>query len=253
MELRIVNAKPRYRPVPLVEPPGYGYIHIAAAVDPPSGPPFVRASDRRNQLLANVTASAKRLADDPNVIRATVYRALIVPPTTGYAKGAGAHEARYDVALLIEATSPGALDDLRAVESYREVVDTVRAGARDVHILHATCVKSAGNVDKTRQGLMLFNYFVAEDAEVALQLWDYLADWYRIETGLDNSTLLAPIGPSDYVFVNHARWDYSLPRFMLHQVTKPAFFPYVQANLKANRVGAMPILYRIVGSHASPS
>jgi hypothetical protein len=111
--------------------------------------------------------------------------------------------------------------------------------------MNATCAKCVGDVDKSRQGLFLFNHFVAEDPDVALQLWDYLADWYRIETGLDNSTLLTPIGAADYVFVNHARWDYSLPRFMVHQFTKPSFFSYVRANLQANRVGAMPILYRI--------
>jgi hypothetical protein len=109
----------------------------------------------------------------------------------------------------------------------------------------ARCVKRVGDVDKTRQGLFLFNYFVADDARVALQLWDYLAGWYAVETGLDNSTLLEPLGQADYVFVNHARWDDSLPRFLLHQLTKPSFRTYMLANLQANRTGAMPILYRL--------
>ena len=80
---------------------------------------------------------------------------------------------------------------------------------------------------------------------VALQLWDYLAGWYAAETGLDNSTLLEPIGEADYVFVNHARWDSSLPRFLLRQLTKPSFRTYVLANLRANRTVAMPILEQL--------
>ena len=109
----------------------------------------------------------------------------------------------------------------------------------------ARCPKRIGDVDKTCQGLFLFNYFVADDAGVALQLWDYLAGWYAVETGLDNSTLLEPLGDADYVFVNHARWDHSLPHFMLRQLTKPSFRTYMLANLQANRTGAMPILYRL--------
>jgi hypothetical protein len=245
MDMRIVNARPRYRPVPLVEPPGFGYLYVAAAVDPPTGPPVVRRSDRREQLLARLKPLAGRLADAPSVVRATVYRARVVPPPPAYARRNARRIARYDVAVLVETTSPAVLDKVRQAEKYRELLEAVRAAARDVHVMDATCAKCVGDVDKSRQGLFLFNHFVAEDPDVALQLWDYLADWYRIETGLDNSTLLTPIGAADYVFVNHARWDYSLPRFMVHQFTKPSFFSYVRANLQANRVGAMPILYRI--------
>jgi hypothetical protein len=245
MNLHIVNAKPRYHPVPLVHPPRFGYLHIAASVDPPTGPPFVRRSDRRDQLLTQVKSLAGSLAETPNVVRATVYRARIMPPPTGYAMRNAVHVARHDVVVLVEAASPAMLDQVRGIESYREIVEAVHASAQEVHTMGAGCSKCIADVDKSRQGLFLFNYFVAEDPDVALQLWDYLADWYRVETGLDNSTLLTPIGAADYVFVNHARWDYGLPRFMFHQFTKPSFFSYVGANLRENRVAAMPILYQL--------
>jgi hypothetical protein len=77
-------------------------------------------------------------------------------------------------------------------------------------------------------------------------LWDYLAGWYAVETGLDNSTLLVPLEGehSDYLAINNARWDESLPVVMFRQLSKKTFWTYVLANLEANRVGAMPILYR---------
>ncbi|TKA01939.1 hypothetical protein [Actinacidiphila oryziradicis] len=71
----------------------------------------------------------------------------------------------------------------------------------------ARCARSIGDVDKSRPGLFLFNYFVAEDPEVALERWEHLAGWYAPETGLDNSTVLQPTGEADYAFVNHARWE----------------------------------------------
>jgi hypothetical protein len=36
-----------------------------------------------------------------------------------------------------------------------------------------------------------------------------------------------------------------LPRFLWRQMSKKSFRDYVIANLKANRVGSMPILYRL--------
>src|SRR6266508_1996054 len=101
----------------------------------------------------------------------------------------------------------------------------------------ARCVRRIGDVDKTRQGLFLFNYFVADDARVALQLWDYLAGWYAVETGLDNSTVLEPLVDADYVFVNPARWDHSLPRFLLRQLTKPSFRTYMLATCRPTGPG----------------
>jgi hypothetical protein len=64
---------------------------------------------------------------------------------------------------------------------------------------------------------------------------------------MDNSTLLAPLEdqPSDYVVINHARWDGNLLSFMARQFTKKSFRGYMVANLDAHNVGAMPILYRL--------
>jgi hypothetical protein len=47
------------------------------------------------------------------------------------------------------------------------------------------------------------------------------------------------------VFVNHARWDMSLPRFAARQFGKRTFYTYVLANLRANATAAMPILYHL--------
>jgi hypothetical protein len=56
-------------------------------------------------------------------------------------------------------------------------------------------------------------------------VWDYLAGWYEAETGLDNSILLEPLKgeQSDYVLINHARWDGNLLLFMArHRPRSPS-------------------------------
>jgi hypothetical protein len=245
MDLKIVNPKGRYGRVRLMDPPGLGYLQIGAAVEPPTRGPLPGMSAGKRALLANLKSLAAELERLEPVAKATVYRAIVVPPPAGYAKEKASHPARYDVAVLVETTSPEVLDQVERSEPYQRLLEAVKGAASDVHVMRARCVKRIADVDKTRQGLFLFNYFVADDPEVALELWDYLADWYVGETGLRNSTLLAPIGPADYAIVNHARWDESLPRFMLRQFAKPSFYSYVLGNMRANRTGAMPLLYRL--------
>ncbi len=244
MKLTIVNEQPRYSRPKLIEPPALGYVYMAAAVDPPRRIPRPGRSARRTALLTRLKSLARQLEDHQEVVKATVYRAIVIPPPSGDARRA-ARLARFDVAVLVETTSPEAIGEVQATEPYKLLLEAMTDAAEDLYVMTARCIRRIGDVDKTRQGLFLFNHFVAEDPEVALQVWDHLAGWFQVETGLDNSTLLEPIGDADYVFVNHARWDISLPTFMLRQFAKPSFYSYVLANLRANRTGSMPVLYRL--------
>ena len=190
-------------------------------------------------------ALAASLEQLDTVSKATVYRAALIPPPNRDALRMGSGPARYDVVALIETSTVAAVDDVAAGPEFGKLAETVTAAAREVYLMRARCLRRVADVDKTRPGLFLFNFFVAEDPAVALDLWDRLAAWYAVETGLDNSTLLGPVDKSDYVFVNHARWDISLPRFAVRQFSKPSFYRYVLANLHANRTAAMPILYHL--------
>jgi hypothetical protein len=246
MDLEIVNPQPKYPPVKLLEPPRFGYIHVAAGVRPPTGRnPRPGRSPERTALLSRLKTLAGELQDLDPVVKATVYEGVLVPPPAGYAKHAAKHPARYDVVVLVETTSPEVIGDVQASAPYKLMLEAVQDAATDMHVMPARCTRFIGDVDKTRQGLFLFNYFVAEDADVALQLWDHLAGWFVGATGLNNSTVLEPIGDSDYVFVNHGRWDISVPQFMMRTFAKPSFRRYVVTNQLVNRTGAMPVLYRL--------
>ncbi len=241
MELRLVNPRPEYEPPVFATPPSSGYLYIAAAVAPPTRAPFVRSNTYRSTLLVRLKTHARDIEQLPDVLRVTVYRAVLVPPSGPDIP----HPAHFDVAVLIETNSPAALDAVRAADPYERMLSGIRTVATDVHIMPARCLRYLGNVDRDRPGLFLFNHFVADDAKVATELWEHLAAWYVAETGLDNSTLLEPIGADDFVFVNHARWDKSLPRLAVEQFAKKTFRSYVLANLRANHVVAMPGLYRL--------
>jgi hypothetical protein len=246
MELTIVNPQPKYPRVGLIEPPPTGYLLLAAVVEPTLGrTPFPRRSPRKAALLSGLKAQAASLERLEAVTKATVYRGALIPPVNPDARRMAARPARYDVVVLVETTTVDVIGDVEASPEYRKLHDTITAAARDQYLMLARCLRRVGDVDKTRPGLFLFNFFVAEDPAVALDLWEHLAAWYAVETGLDNSTLLGPVGEADYVFANHARWDMSLPRFVATQFGKRTFFSYVLANLRANGTAAMPILYRL--------
>lgn len=129
---------------------------------------------------------------------------------------------------------------------YRQLTGLLNEHAKSLHVLAAESVKRVNDVDRTWDGTFVFNYFVADDREVMLNLWDYLAGWYGEEMGVDNSLLLVPLDgePSDYLAVNHARLEGTAPAFIAKQMSKSSFRKFVQANLNANGVVAMPVLYR---------
>ena len=200
---------------------------------------------------------ARQLAGLAAVERVTVYDAVVFAPPGGDVKDRPATlpAAWFDVAVLAETSSPEAAREVRAAPAWQALAAALTERARRVHQVAARNVRRAGDVDKTRPGLFLFNYFAGDDPALAVEVWDYLAGWYEAETGLDNSTLLEPLEgeQSDYVLINHARWDGNLLLFMARQMPKKSFRSYMLANLKANHVSAMPVLYRLaLSSVAGP-
>lgn len=250
-EPRIVNADPRYPKARLVEPTTLGYVYVAAAVRP--GPiPLVLPSAERSCLLVRLKELARELERLDAVVQATVFRAIVMPPTArsnSYLKerGASLHVANFDVVVLIQTTSPATARDVRTAPAYEALMNALRSNAEAVRVFAARNARRIGDVDTRRKGLFLFNHFAAADAGVMLQLWEYLAGWYAVETGLDNSVALVPLDgeKSDYAIVNWARWDENPLRHFWRQLSKKSFWRYVTANLEANRAGSMPIYYRL--------
>jgi len=248
MPVELVNPDPRYGKVHLIEPAPLGYLHLAGEVQAARRPgPVVRRSRDKHQLLGVLKWQARQLAGLDAVERVTVYDAVMFAPPGADAGAAPAPAAWFDVVVLAELSTPDAAGAVRAAAAWQTLAGTLSEQAHRVHQVAARNVCRVGDVDKTRPGGFVFNYFAGNDPEVAVELWDYLAGWYEAETGLDNSTLLAPLEgeTSDYVMINHARWDGSLPVFMARQLPKKSFRSYMLANLKAHHLAAMPVLYRL--------
>jgi hypothetical protein len=212
------------------EPLPYGYIYAGMTVDPPGRAPFVRKSARRDEALENLKSVAGQLEALDEVVRAKVYRAVLIPPIEG--------APRFDVMVLLETTSPEKIDGVRYSEAFERLGADFVMGARNT--------RRIGDTEQNFSGTFLFNHFTAEDPERALEAWESLTGWYTTKTGVDNSTLLQPIGESPYAFVNYVRLPRGAVRFMLDQLSRPSFHTFVRTKLRANGMVALPLLCEAV-------
>lgn len=247
--LTVANESLMFPKAPLVEPTASGYIHIAVEVD--KRPPFLPSSRKKRGLAAECKRWCERLETDPRVISAVVFDAFLIPPGRGEflkRRPGKVHVARFDLAILIETTSPEATDVVKASPVYRALERAIEEAASFTHTVTATNVRRmgpVGSVNHEKQGVFLFNYFFADDTAQNVAVWEDTAGWWGQETGLNNSTVLLPREGEDsnYNIINHCRWD-SLREVLPSLAFKRTFRTFVLANFEANNVAAMPILYR---------
>jgi hypothetical protein len=244
MTATIVN--PKYDPgiASLVTPPGYGYLLLGATVAPPSGPPLVRPDATRQSVLTRVSQELERVTRLEAVVRATAYRAVLIPPARAPDFRPDLEAPRFDVTVLVETDSPDSLADVATSASVTSMRDVLQDSASRVKEMRARCTKAIADVDKRPSGTYLFNYWAAADTATALDLFDHLATWFQANTGLRNSTVLQPLGDDEFAFVNHARWDAGLLSVATHLFLRPSFYSFVRPNLAANHIQLYPALYR---------
>lgn len=188
-----------------------------------------------------------RLVGRHDVHEATAFSAILRPPGEGTEVLDERHirHARYDVVVLIRTPTVQAAKALRDDAGYKELADTLKAAARQVHVIAARNAARINDVDHRPDHPFLFNYFYADDNHVLLDVWNYTAGWFQKKTNLSNSTLLQPLDGelTTYGIINHASWP-KLRTFLPSLIFRPSFRSFVLANFKANGIAAQPIIYR---------
>ncbi|RKS08809.1 hypothetical protein DFP74_4531 [Nocardiopsis sp. Huas11] len=188
----------------------------------------MRASSERDDAIEACKESARALADRPDVLRARVFEAVLMPPLKG--------APRFDVTMLVETGSPAVLDAVRAAADFDALgADLVMPAVNPARI---------GDTEDPADGVYLFNHFVAEDGDAGVRVWEDLAGWYTVKTGVDNSLPLRAVGPSPFAFVNYARLPGGAAAFLVTQLARPGFHRFVRRRLRENGMTALPVLYR---------
>ena len=232
-----------------VSPNDSGYILLAAELGWRG--PLRRLSPAKRRLLAYAKARCVDLAKRADVVEATLFRAVFVAPGEGVklieARAGAIHHARYDVVILIRASTVEAARKLRADPEYAALAAAVRESASYTMEVLARNDVRLGDVDHRRNDVFLFNYFYADDNTELLPVFEYTAGWFQAKTGLANSTLLQPLAgeATDNGIINHASWP-NFRTFLPSLLFRPSFRSFVLANFAANNIAAQPILYRRV-------
>ena len=248
-ELNIVNKHLQFKKVSLIAPSGNYFLHIAAEIDHPLLPFFITTSERKKKLIEHSKKWCGELQKDKDVVSAVVFKAILIPPGKGRflkEREGKVHIAKFDIAILIEATCLEVIERIRNSNEFRVLESDLRDAASYYHTCTAGNVRRINKVDHNRQGVFLFNYFFADKLEQNIGVWEYTAGWFEQETKLDNSTVLLPTDPkqSQYTIINHCRWD-KLSDILPSLIFKPSFRSYVLDNFYANHVAAIPVLYRM--------
>ncbi|MFE3456123.1 hypothetical protein ACFXKD_01155 [Nocardiopsis aegyptia] len=218
---------PRYPRAPFRTPSASGFLYAGLTVDPPRVP-LVRASAERDDAVEACAQVARALTERPDVLRARVFEAVLMPPLKG--------APRFDVTMLVETDGPESLDAVRAAADFGTLgADLVMPAVNPARI---------GDTEDPADGVYLFNHFVAEDGDAGVRVWEDLAGWYTAVLGVDNSLPLRALEPSRFAFVNYARLPGGAAAFLLGQLVRPGFHRFVRRRLREHGMAALPILYR---------
>jgi hypothetical protein len=189
----------------------------------------VRRSTKRSHALEKCHDLARQLETLAEVVAATVYQAVLIPPVKD--------SPRFDVLVLIQTASLEAIPTVEAAEAYQQLDADF--------VMRARNIRRIGDVDSSRSGTFLFNHFAAADPERALRTWENITGWFTDKAGVDDSALLQPTDEAAYVFVNYVRLPCGPIRFLL-RFAKPSFRKYVTANLNANQIRNAPVICKTV-------
>lgn len=246
--LQIVGPKNTFPEVSLIEPTQSGYLMLAIEIDhrPPIG--FFLESRRKKKFLDRFKNFATALAHRSNVLDASVFKALIVPPGRGafLKKRPDVKIAKFDVVLLVEFETVDAASDYQHTAEWISLMADAKENSHNLMYISASNTRRIGSVDHSKNGVFLFNYFYSDSLDTNLQVWNYTAGWFQDQTGLDNSTVLLPDETAHvpYTIINHCRWD-RLRNILPALLFNRTFKPFVLNNFEKNNTAAMPILYQL--------
>ena len=179
---------PAWAKATLVDPLPCGYATMHFEVDRASLP-FGHAlwdSEKKVRVLDQLTQFAARLKTEPGVNNAWVLKTLLNPPGRGVAYLQARPQlltAKFDVVLLVECESPERARALRQGELWRAVLEPLSKEATRALSVSGSNARCMADVDHSRQGVFLFNYFFADDLATNLAIWEFTAGWFQAETG----------------------------------------------------------------------
>jgi hypothetical protein len=221
------------------EPRTQGYLVLAGSVEPPRGrAPRPGRSPRKRQLLGRLRRDALGLVGHPDVRRATVLRALVMPD---------ASRGPYDVVVLVETLDGPGIGRVRASAEFAVLRGGLAEVAGEMHVGPATCVRTVGDVDVERCGLFVLQHLTSPDRATALDVWEHTTAWYQYAIGLDQSVLLEPVGQrpgQPFHMVGFSGTRRSVLGILIREFGRPSYWRHLVPYLRHRRTTVVPVPFR---------
>lgn len=248
-DIYVVNKHLKFPHVTLKEPLTNGFILISAEVDKKTS--FWGESNTKKALIKKIKTLGLELQKDENVLEVSLFKASLFPPGRDgeyikKRKQSKNFHIAYDIVLLIELKSIEKIEEVKTTNGFTEIINEIEKSSSYHFIFNAKNLRRIDSVNHKKNGVFLFNFFVAESKEQNLGIWEYTAGWFQNQTNLDNSTLFDSVDSQQntYSVINHCRWD-SFLDILPSLIFKKTFKTYVLDNFAANDVAAIPILYKL--------
>ena len=160
------------------------------------------------------------------------------------AGGQARRAPHYDIALLVEAGSPGQALALTTTRIYRHLLDPLQSQASELHVLVTRNIRRIADVP-THGGLYVFNYLAGADERATVETRQRTAGLYQAQMSLDSSLLLAalPGHGQKYLAVSHTRRRMSIAQPSARQLAEKQWASALQ-QLDRRGIGFAPYLYR---------
>jgi hypothetical protein len=165
--MHIVNghmAENIYEQGMVMPPNAFGYIHLAAEVEKPF--PLKPDSRRKKKLIALLHPLAEQLRNLDNVNRVDIFTGLIIPPGSGEGQRFIAKEqlsvfiAQFDLVVLIECQTVDAIKTIAIHPVFQDLENKMTTASKAYLRTEAKNPHRIDEVNKNRQGIFLFNYFM---------------------------------------------------------------------------------------------
>jgi hypothetical protein len=204
------------------------------------------------ELLRILEFLAEHLVAEDAARAVRIFDAVAFPPRQAVSlpSGRGSQAPRYDIALLIEASSPGKACALAQTRNFRQLLDPLQSQASHLSVLQGRCIRRIADVPADG-GVHVFNYLMAGNEVDAVEVWELIAGFYQAEMSLDNSLLLAalPDRSSEYVAISHTCWQMTMAQLLARQFAQQRWVASILDELDRRGVGCLPYLYQQTACH----
>ena len=162
--MKIVNEYIQFPDIEYETPNNSGYVLLLAEIERPF--PLKPNSPHKKAIIAEAKALCEQLNALDIVVSAHILDAFIIPPGNKPGRKIlekdhpDVHIAAYDLVVQIETKDVDSIQTLQNNTIFKQLVELLKNSTQYFRTVIAKNVRKIGEVDKNRNGVFLYNFFM---------------------------------------------------------------------------------------------